>query len=104
MKPNRISVIIPTYKNTTQLLQNLRNNLKFLKDNEIIIINDDPEESLKNDKLFSLSSNNNIKLIENKQNLGFGPTVNIGVNLAKNKFIMLLNDDVNLNNDDFKKS
>lgn len=96
-----ISVIIPTFNNKIQLLQNLKHNLDFLKGNEIIVVNDDPEESLKNEKLFSTGSNNKIKLVENKQNLGFGPTVNIGVSFAKNKFIMLLNDDVKLINDNF---
>lgn len=96
-----ISVVIPTFKNKFQLLQNLNNNLKFIKGSEIIIINDDPNESLKNEKLFS---NNNIKLVENKKNLGFGESVNLGVKLAKNNFILLLNDDVKLQNDNFLKA
>src|SRR3989338_3307028 len=96
-----ISVVIPTYKNRSQLFQNLKHNLKFLIDNEIIVVNDNPEEHFKKEKFFS---DNHIFLLENKKNLGFGRSVNLGVKLAKNNFVMLLNDDVKLDNDDFLKA
>lgn len=93
-----ISVIIPTFKNKKQLLRNLKTNLSFLKNCEIIIVNDDPEESLKSE----IKQFKNITLLENRHNLGFGQTVNRGVANATGKYIMLLNDDVKLLNNNYQ--
>lgn len=93
-----ISVVIPSYKNKEKLLENLNHNLKFLKDCQIIIVNDDPEESLKN----FLPRSKNILLIENKKNLGFGQSVNRGVKQADGNYIMLLNSDVQLINGNYQ--
>jgi len=97
-----ISVIIPTYKNKQLLLNNLKKNYPFFKDLKIIIVNDDPEESLKKD----LSSFKNIDLIEHKNNVGFSISVNDGVNKTGNDcdLIMLLNNDVVLLDDSYKKA
>lgn len=95
-----ISVVIPAYKNTEQLVNNLRNNLKYLKDCEIIIINDDPEKSIRE----ALREFPKVKLIENSKNLGFGGAVNAGVNSAKGELVVLLNSDVLLHNDSYKKA
>ncbi len=92
-----ISVVIPVYKKTELFLKNLRHNLPFLKGYEIIVVNDDPEMSIKKE-LAELS----VILIENKKNLGFGGAVNMGVKKTGEKFVMLLNSDVILNNDRFK--
>ena len=58
-----ISVIIPSYRNKNMLLKNLHSNIDFLKDLEIIVINDYPQESLKNEL-----KNSHLALIENKKN------------------------------------
>jgi len=94
-----ISVIIPTYVKQ-QLLRNLRQNLTFLKECEILIVNDNPKYSLKND----LKEFKNIVLIENGQNLGFAVSVNKGVKRATKKYIMLLNDDVLLLDSSYRKA
>jgi GT2 family glycosyltransferase len=94
-----ISVIIPTYKNKEQLLRNLKNNLQFLKDCEIIVVNDNPEISIKKD----IESFKSVRLLENKRNSGFGKSVNNGVSIAKFPYIMLLNDDVVLKDTGFIK-
>lgn len=94
-----ISVIIPAYKNTADLVGNLSHNLKYFKDCEVIVVNDDPEISIKKD-LKSLS----IRLIENQKNLGFGGAVNQGVEKAKGKYILLLNSDVLLKDSSFNKT
>lgn len=86
-----ISVIIPTYKKTDLLIENLKWNLKFLDSCEIIIINDDPKESIQNEL-----SNLPVELIENKKNLGFAGAVNVGIEKAKRDYILLLNNDVRL--------
>lgn len=100
-----ISVVIPTYKNIQLFLKNLNNNLRFLTTCEIIIVNDDPYKPLKTltDSRFR-GNDYKIILIENKKNLGFGSSVNIGVKQAKNPYVMLLNDDVMLKNSSFKKA
>lgn len=95
-----ISVIIPTYKNYQQLIKNLTINLPFFKNLQVIIVNDDPKLNLR-DKLKQLKHFNKITIIQNKKNLGFSSSINKGVAVAKNRFILLLNDDVELINDNF---
>ncbi|MCX7881131.1 MAG: glycosyltransferase [Patescibacteria group bacterium] len=98
-----ISVIIPVYKNKELFLKNLKKNFKFLKDYQIIIVNDDPNLSLKKD-LESFGKTKNLILIENKENYGFAKTINIGVKKASYDYLLLLNSDVELIDDNFKKS
>ncbi len=95
-----ISVIIPTFKNKNILVGNLKHNISFLKDYEIIVVNDSPEDNLYPD----LKDFKNLVLLNNKQNLGFGQSVNKGIKKAKNKFVMLLNDDVILHDQSYKKA
>jgi len=85
-----ISVIIPVYKNIDLFLKNLRDNLNFLEDCQIIVVNDDPSKSLKKD----FTQFKKITLLENKKNLGFGQSVNLGVKKATGRFLFLLNSDV----------
>jgi GT2 family glycosyltransferase len=85
-----ISVIIPTYKNKWSLIHNLKNNLPYLEDVDIIVVNDNPKINLEKD----LGPFKNVSLINNSVNKGFGESVNAGVARAKNRYIMLLNDDV----------
>lgn len=95
----KISVVIPVYKNTEMFLTNLKHNLQFLKQEEVIIVNDNPQESL----ITQLEPFKNVKLIENPTNLGFGSTVNNGVKAASHDYCMLLNTDVLLFDDSYKK-
>lgn len=85
-----ISVVIPVYKQTEQFLANLKVNSTFLKNVEIIVVNDDPTTSIAT----HLKEFDQIILIEHNKNKGFGPTVNDGVKKAKGDFILLLNSDV----------
>ena len=95
-----ISVVIPTYKNKEQFLKNLTHNLTYLTGCEIIIGNDNPDQSLK--KL--LKDFKQITLFENKENRGFARTVDRGIKKAKNSLVMLLNSDAILKDDSFKKA
>lgn len=95
-----ISIIIPTFKNKDLLIKNLKHNIKFFDGCEIIVVNDDPNQSLKDE----LSEFKNIRLIENKTNLGFGETANLGVSQAKGSYVFLLNNDVLLQNNNFKQT
>ena len=92
-----ISVVIPSYKNKTLLLNNLSLNLRFLKNCEIIVVNDYPVESIKP----TLAKFKNIKVIENKTNLGFGGAVNVGVHASQSSYVMILNSDVILHDESF---
>ena len=92
-----ISVVIPAYKNHNEFLKKLKNNLSYLNNCEIIIVNDNPEKSLKQE----LKPFKNIILLENKKNLGFSQTINHGVAKAKEEYVMLLNDDVVLHDESF---
>ncbi len=94
-----ISIIIPVYKNKEEFLNNLQKNLKFLKNKEIIIVNDNPQESLKKD--INLIDKK-IFLIENKKNLGFAKSINLGVKKADNPYVILLNSDVVIKNINFE--
>jgi len=95
-----ITVIIPSYKNHLELLKNLTHNLKFIAKYQIIIVNDSPEKSLKKE----LEKLPQVTLIENKKNIGFGPSINIAVQKAKSDYILLLNSDVVLEDSSFEKA
>jgi len=95
-----ISVIIPTYRNTDVLIQNLKHNIPYLEGCEIIVVNDHPDTSIAKD----LNQFAQVTLIENKHNMGFSGTVNTGVHEAMHDFVLLLNDDVKLLNNSFKRA
>ncbi|PIY72365.1 hypothetical protein COY87_01355 [Candidatus Roizmanbacteria bacterium CG_4_10_14_0_8_um_filter_33_9] len=95
-----ISVVIPTYKNKEQFIKNLGHNLFFLKECEVIVVNDSPQESLMKDLMIFPQ----IQLIENKTNLGFAGAIHRGIQQAKGNFILLLNNDVLLNDNFFLKA
>lgn len=97
---NEISVVIPSYKNNQQLMDNLSHNWKYMKNCEVIVVNDDPTESIAAD----MKKFEGLVLIENSKNMGFGSTVNIGVQKASADHVMFLNTDVVLFDDSFKKS
>jgi len=93
-----ISVIIPTYKKKEELLKNLKHNLPYLKDCEVIIVNDDPSKSLSKE----LKEFSSINLIENNRNLGFSGSINCGIQASKHDLVFLLNSDVLLHDDTYK--
>jgi GT2 family glycosyltransferase len=95
-----ISVIIPTYKNQEQLEHNLKHNLQYLHDCEVIVINDYPEDNLEE----MMQNFPQVTLIQNKHNLGFAGTVNEGFKVAKGEYVLLINSDVLLLNEDYKNA
>jgi len=96
-----ISVIIPVYKNYQEFFTNLDNNKKFLNDCQVIVVNDYPKEKIADQVKKIIAS---AIVVDNKKNLGFGQAVNLGVKQAKHRFIFLLNSDVVLKDDSFKKA
>ncbi len=97
-----LSVVIPVYKNTELFLTNLKRNMRFLKKTRVIIVNDNPAESLKK-KLSTLHAPN-LSLIEHTRNMGFGQTVNDGFAETESNLVLLLNSDVVLLDDSFRKT
>lgn len=92
-----ISVVIPVYKKVDEFLINLGLNYPLLKGCEIIVVNDDPAESIK-----VRLQRYDVLLIENPKNLGFAGTVDKGVKASKNNFVFLLNSDVKLFDSSFQ--
>lgn len=74
------------------LVRNLKHNMKFFNDHQVIIVNDDPDESIRDD----VKNIHNILLLENTKNLGFSGAVNTGMKAAQNKYVLILNSDVTL--------
>ena len=91
-----ISIIIVSY-NTKKLLRDciisiIKNTKKI--DYEIIVIdNASTDGSVETIKKLRKANSINLKIIENKTNLGFGVANNLGMKRAKGKFILFLNSD-----------
>lgn len=104
----KLSIVIPTYKNKRLFFDNLIHNLQFFDGNEIIIVNDDPEEEIKNELTMYLREKKfknlqNITIFDNKKNLGFGGAVNLGIRKTSNELVMILNSDVRLISNSYLK-
>ena len=85
------SIIIPHYNNPKIILRCLKSLIKYTSSkHEIIIIddasNDDSVDIIKNDYP-------NIEIIQNKKNLGYAESCNLGAIKAKNEYIVFLNND-----------
>lgn len=95
-----ISIIIPTYKNKRIFLANLSHNLQFFRGHQIIVVNDDPGESIAED----IKKLKDVVLIENEKNLGFAGAADMGVRSATHDDVMLLNSDVLLHDRTYEKA
>lgn len=97
-----LSIIIVNY-NVKEFLKNLLHSIKKASQNistEIIVIDnasDDGSIEMLREKFPE------VKLISNEKNLGFGKANNIGLKLAKGKFILLINPDTLVSEDTFIK-
>ncbi|MBI4812666.1 glycosyltransferase family 2 protein [Candidatus Falkowbacteria bacterium] len=99
---NRLSVIIINYNTAEMTERAVRNFLEKEKglDAEIILIDNGSKEKLDAEKFSRLGANPHtkidvgIKLIMNKENLGFAKAANQGMMLATGDYILLLNSDV----------
>lgn len=79
----------------------IRNNWKYIKGEEVIVVDDASGENLKEilEKEFV-----GIKVIVNEKNVGFSKTVNRGIIASTQNLIMLLNSDVKLIDDSYEKA
>src|SRR3989338_8103823 len=97
-----LSVIIVNW-NTKKLLEDcLRSIFKFTKDVsfEVIVVDNGSSDGSQAivEKKFP-----QVKLIPNKDNLGFARANNQGIKIAKGKYVLLLNSDTYLIENSFKK-
>lgn len=103
MSNKGISVVIPNY-NGRQLLEHIVPPLLIALRNTAlafeVIISDDASQD---DSVLLLQTHYpSFKLICNKQNMGFSPTINKGIFASKYDYVLLLNSDVKLSPDYFK--
>ncbi len=104
MKHKTVSVVIPSWNSQSQMKQNLP--YVFAAAGEVsteIIVVDDCSTSDSSVKYLK-SLGNKIQFFENKNNLGYGETVNRGVSYATGDVIVLLNTDVRPSKDCFVKA
>ena len=81
-----LSAIIPTYTNDYGLFK-LISQLKKIKDIEIIIVDNKPNDE-KRKKL------KNFTYLPQQKNLGFAKAVNLASKKAKGEWLLILNDDI----------
>tara|TARA_S200000501_G_scaffold378026_1_gene438735 strand:+ start:3921 stop:4787 length:867 start_codon:yes stop_codon:yes gene_type:complete len=83
----KVTVVIVLYKETIDIISTTLNEIKDL---DIIIVDNDSNNELKN----AICSEFNIKkYILNKKNVGFSAGYNQGIKLSKNEFILILGPD-----------
>jgi len=98
----KLTLITVTYNSNKEIFH-LMKSLKFIENGikEIIIV-DNNSVIFEPKKIKKLS--NKIKIIQNKQNVGFAKAVNQGIKISKSDFILLLNPDTYLMDSSILKS
>lgn len=92
---NNISIIIPSWNTAEITLKCVQSINKYINSPEIIVVdNGSNDNSVK-----LLSKEKNVKVIENKSNLGFSKANNIGLKHASNEFVLFMNSDIELIDD-----
>jgi GT2 family glycosyltransferase len=93
---NRIaSIVVPLYNNlafTKEFIDSVI--LNTTPEFEIIFIDNASTDETKNYLNSILTSNQNVKVILNENNLGFPKAVNQGIQAAKGKYILIANNDI----------
>lgn len=93
----KISVIIPVFnreKYIARCLRSLLNQSMDRKDYELIVINDGSKDKTKEVlDMFKDTFKEEIKIIENKKNLGLPATLNAGIKVSEGKYIVRVDSD-----------
>ncbi|MFH1307847.1 MAG: glycosyltransferase family A protein [archaeon] len=92
----KASIILPTYNRGVKLAQaveSIQNSNFPKKDFEIIIINDNSEDNTEIIVKTLKKKYKNINYIKNEKNLGPASSRNVGIKLAKGKYIFFTDDD-----------
>ncbi len=94
LKPPKVSVIVLNW-NQTELTVNCVNSIlkQDFRDFEIILIDNASDDNSFEIFEREFSGNERIRLIKNKENLGYAEGNNIGAKIAKGKFIVIQNND-----------
>ena len=87
------SIIIPSYNNK-HLLMNCVESVKLYSTNYKLIIVDNNSGNDTINYLKHLESTKQAKIIYNSENLGFSKAINIGLSQTDTKYILLLNNDI----------
>lgn len=97
----KIDVIVPVYAGLAETKRCLDSVLHYpqVTNFELIVINDQSPEPLLVEYLEELVNTHQITLLSNPQNLGFVGTVNRGMQLHKDRDVVLLNSDTEVAND-----
>lgn len=97
----KVSIIFPNYNGGSEPLECIKsiNNLSYPKDKiEIVVIdNNSTDESLnkiKDQKSKIKAAGQTIKIIENKENVGFSRAINQGIKRSSGDYIFITNDDI----------
>jgi len=94
-----ISIILPTHNGGSYIKQSIESVLKQTYSNfELTIINDGSSDNT--EEIIKLFSDDRIKYVKNKKNLGLQKTLNIGINLAEGEYIARIDDDDYWNDED----
>jgi len=98
----KISIIFPTTNAQKVIYKNLKSieNLENLNEIEILISDNNSQDSTKD--IIKSFKNLNIRLFEQKENLGFARTINLISPKAKGEFLFITNDDVDFPSGFFK--
>ncbi len=96
-----VSIIIVNYNTKNFIIQCLNSIGKYApKDTEVIVVdNASTDESMEEIKI----TNQKLKVIENKENLGYAKAVNQGIKVAKGDYLFILNPDTKLTKDAIDK-
>lgn len=101
MNNGKTSIIIVNYNGIKWLKDCLDSIYKQIYKNIEIIVVDNG--SIDDSIVFIRDNYSNIKIIENKKNLGFGTANNLGVNIATGDLLLFLNNDIKIKDDHFLK-
>lgn len=100
-----ISIITPIYDVEKHLQKYAENILSLQKEfpeiKDIIIINNNTKKKIRKNK--ALNGLRNLKVIENKKNVGYGKACNQGMRIAKGKYMLILNPDVKIDGNSLKR-
>jgi len=94
-----ISIVIVTY-NSSRFIRNCINSILKYKNIEIIVVDNNSE-----DKTVDILKKEfpEVKLIANKENVGFAKACNLGAKFSKGDFLFFLNPDTEIINGDLEK-
>ena len=90
-----LTLIIAAYRSEKLI----KKNIDILKKLKVIIVDNSNSLQLEN----IISNYNNIKLIKPLKNLGFGKAINLGVTYSTTSFILIVNPDIILDENELKK-